>query len=85
MDYMAFCLPVVAFDVHETRESAGGAAAYASGNEPASFASLIDELLADPERRAAMGLLGRERVENELAWDHQKVAYVGVFDHLVGK
>lgn len=85
MEYMAFGLPVVAFDVHETRESAGGAAAYASGNEPASFASLIDELLADPERRAAMGLLGRERVENELAWDHQKVAYVGVFDHLVGK
>lgn len=83
MEYMAFGLPVVAFDVNETRESAAGAAAYARDNDPTSFAALIAELLADPERRAVMGRLGRDRVENELAWDHQKLDYVGVFDRLV--
>lgn len=83
MEYMAFGVPVVAFDVHETRESAADAAAYASDNDPGALAVLIAELLADPGRRSAMGRVGRERVENTLAWDHQKTAYVGVFDHLL--
>ena len=31
-----------------------------------------------------MGKLGRERVEHELAWTHQRKAYVGVYDQLTG-
>ena len=37
MEYMAFGLPVVAFDLNETRVSAGDAAVYATPNE-------VDEL-----------------------------------------
>lgn len=84
MEYMAFGVPVVAFDVHETRLSAGSAAVYASGNDPGVLATLIATLLDDPERRADMGRIGRQRVERELAWDHQKAAYVGVFNRLCG-
>ena len=84
MEYMAFGVPIVSFDVHETRKSAADAAAYASDNAPESLAALIDELLADPKRRTDMGRIGRERVANELAWDHQKRAYVGVFNQLIG-
>lgn len=80
MEYMAFGLPIVAFDVHETRVSADGAALYARPNEVTSYAELIGTLLDNPEQRAAMGHLGRQRVEHELAWDHQKDAYVKVFD-----
>jgi hypothetical protein len=29
-----------------------------------------------------MGKLGRERVEDELAWEHQAPAYLAVFDEL---
>jgi len=43
------------------------------------------ELLDDPARRAEMGRRGRQRVESELAWEHQKGAYVAVFDELVGR
>lgn len=82
MEYMAFELPVVAFDVDETRRSAGDAAVYASGNDPAEYARLIDELLDDPDRCATMGKSGRARVEGGLAWEHQRAAYVGVFDAL---
>lgn len=72
MEYMAFGLPIVAFDLREHRYSAQGAAVYARPNAIEHFADLIEELLADPERRAAMGRVGLERVRSELAWDYSK-------------
>ena len=82
MEYMAFELPVVAFDLKETRVSAGPAAVYAPPNDTDAFAAAILELLDDPERRAEMGRQGRERVEQELAWRHQAPRYVGVYESL---
>jgi glycosyltransferase involved in cell wall biosynthesis len=79
MEYMSFELPVVAFDLKETRVSAGEAAVYAQPNDTSAFARLITELLDDPERRSAMGRLGRERVERVLAWQHQAPRLVGVY------
>lgn len=84
MEYMAFELPVVAYDLVETRVSAGDAAAYAESDDTAAYARAILDLLDDPERRARMGILGRRRVEDHLAWTHQEPAYVSVFDALVG-
>ena len=85
MEYMAFGLPVVAFDLVETRVSAGDAAVYADpASGPQGFAEALVRLLDDPESRMLMGSLGRERVENELAWEHQAPAYLAVFDALTG-
>ena len=83
MEYMAFRLPVLAFDLHETRFSAGDAALYAS--DVAHMAALLLELLDDEPRRDAMGVCGRERVERVLAWEHQAPIYVGVYDRLLGR
>jgi glycosyltransferase involved in cell wall biosynthesis len=55
---------------------------YAPPNDTDAFARAIVELLNDPEQRAEMGRLGRERVERELAWRHQAPAYVGVYESL---
>jgi glycosyltransferase involved in cell wall biosynthesis len=85
MEYMAFGLPVVAFDLHETRVSAGDAAVYATPNEIPSFAGMLLELLDDEPRRRAMGRLGRARVVDTLAWSHQQEAYVRVYDELTGR
>jgi glycosyltransferase involved in cell wall biosynthesis len=82
MEYMAFELPVVAFDLKETRVSAGPAAVYAPPNDTDAFARAIEELLDDPEHRAEMGQQGRERVERELAWRHQAPRYVRVYESL---
>lgn len=70
IEYMFFGLPVVAFDLHEHRVSAADAGAYALPNSELELAGTIDALLDDPERRAAMGRVGRERVRDVLAWDH---------------
>jgi glycosyltransferase involved in cell wall biosynthesis len=83
MEYMAFELPVVAFDLLETRVSAGEAAVYAEPNRVESFAQAIVDLVDDELRRKEMGAIGRTRIETELAWVHQRSAYVGVYDALL--
>ncbi len=85
MEYMAFGVPVVAFDLIETRVSAEEAATYVEPNKVEAFARAIVDLIDEPGRRAEMGRRGRERVERELAWEHQRGAYVAVYDELVGR
>ncbi|MCW2933368.1 MAG: kanF [Actinomycetia bacterium] len=82
MEYMAFELPVVAFDLLETRVSAQDAAVYATPNDVREYAQAILDLLDDEVKRGEMGKLGRARVEDELAWPHSARAYLGVFERL---
>jgi len=82
MEYMAFGLPFVAFDVAETRLIADGAAALVPAGDPVAFARQIDELLADPARRQRLGAAGRQAVGGRLAWDHQQVSYLEVIRNL---
>ena len=82
MEYMAFELPVVAFDLHETRVSVADAGVYVTPNSVREYAQAIVALMDDEAKRAELGKLGRERVEQELAWSHQQRAYVGVYDGL---
>jgi glycosyltransferase involved in cell wall biosynthesis len=82
MEYMAFGLPVVAFDLRETRFSAGDAAVYATPNDVCELATLAVDLIDDEPRRLEMGMVGRARVEQELAWDHQAPLYVEVYESL---
>ncbi len=82
MEYMAFELPVVAFDLWETRISASEAAVYATPNDVEELATLLVDLVDDEPRRRSMGRAGRTRIEQELAWEHQAPRYVGVYEKL---
>ncbi len=84
MEYMAFELPVVAFDLVETKVSAADAAVYVEPNDVAQYGEAIVDLLDDEVRRRRMAKLGRERVEQVLAWKHQQKAYLEVYDQLTG-
>ncbi|MFD3399374.1 glycosyltransferase family 4 protein [Kribbella sp. NPDC058693] len=84
MEYMAFELPVVAFDLIETKVSAADAAVYVEPNDVAQYGEAIVDLLDDEVRRRRMGKFGRERVEQVLAWKHQQRAYLQVYDALTG-
>ena len=84
MEYMAFELPVVAFDLRETRVSAADAAVYVTPNDVREYAQAIVALMDDEARRTQMGKRGRVRVEQELAWPHQRRAYVNVYQQLTG-
>jgi glycosyltransferase involved in cell wall biosynthesis len=85
LEYMAFGLPVVAFDLKETRVSAGDAARYIPSGDVPAYARAIVELLDDQERRESMGRLGQLRIAEELGWPYQREAYVGVYDKLLGR
>ena len=84
MEYMAFELPVVAFDLRETRVSAGDAGVYVTPNDVHEYAAAIAEIMDDEPRRFRQGKLGRTRVEQELAWSHQQRAYLDVYRQLLG-
>lgn len=84
MEYMAYELPVVAFDLRETRVSAAEAAVYAAPNDVRAYAKAIVALMDDEPTRHRLGKLGRLRVETELAWSHQERAYLGVYRSLLG-
>ena len=84
MEYMAFELPVIAFDLRETRISSGEAGVYVQPNDVHEYGKAIVELMDDEPRRLKLGMLGRERVERELAWSYQERAYLGVYRWVLG-
>ncbi|HEY8339085.1 MAG TPA: glycosyltransferase family 4 protein, partial [Egibacteraceae bacterium] len=83
LEYMAYALPVVSFDLRETRVSAGDAAVFVESPDVRAFAAAVSDLLDDPERRERLGRRGRARIEEALAWQHQSAAYVGVYERLL--
>ncbi|MDX2028055.1 MAG: glycosyltransferase family 4 protein [Alphaproteobacteria bacterium] len=82
MEYMALGKPIVQFDLAEGRVSAGEASLYARPNDAIDMAVKILELLGDAPRREAMGLIGRARVENELAWPHEVPKLLAAYDRI---
>ena len=82
MEYMAYALPSVAFDLVETRVSGGSAALYVESGNVEAFANSVERLLDDADLRVNMGLHARQRVVAELDWRPQSQRYVEVFDEI---
>ena len=68
MDYMAMGLPVVSFDLVESRVSAGEAAVYATEHTGESFGEAILGLVDNEELRTKMGEIGQDRIAGPLSW-----------------
>lgn len=84
MEYMAYALPVVAYDLAETRVSAGDCAVYVPSGDISGFARTVDELLDDPQARREMSKRARVRCASILDWELQACRYVEAFDSLTG-
>ena len=84
LEYMALAKPCVAFDLKETRYSAGPSALYATPNDAADFGERILELLADEPRRREMGRLGLERLREHLGWAHSRKSLLRAYARLAG-
>jgi glycosyltransferase involved in cell wall biosynthesis len=85
MEYMAYAKPIVAFDLKETRFSAGDAAIYVRPNQEAEFAETVAQLMGQPELRKKMGAYGRRRVEEELQWDKVGRNLLAAYEALLAK
>jgi glycosyltransferase involved in cell wall biosynthesis len=84
MEYMALGKPIVSFELKEARYSAGESALYVRSNDAVAFADGIVEILADPARSEAMGLLGRERVQSSLCWQKQSENLLRAYEQAAG-
>ncbi|MBL4852249.1 MAG: glycosyltransferase family 4 protein [Gammaproteobacteria bacterium] len=82
MEYMALSKPIVQFDLTEGRYSAQGASLYALKNDDEDMARKIVELLDNPKQRETMGLLGRERIEKTLSWEHEAPKLLNAYETL---
>ena len=79
LEYMAFGLPVVLYDLTEGRRSAEDAALYAKRDDTEDFARQIVKLLDSESLRAELGARGRRRIEESLNWENEKRALLEAY------
>ncbi len=82
---MASELPVVASDFPVWREIVDevDCGLLADPTDPIAVADAIEELLADPERAAAMGRRGRQAVLERYRWEPQGARLVALYSGLL--
>ena len=79
LEYMAYGVPVVLYDLPEGRKTAGGAALYAGRNDPLEFAEKIAQLLDSKPLRDQLGMVGRKRVAEKLNWGLERQALLKAY------
>jgi glycosyltransferase involved in cell wall biosynthesis len=77
---MALARPVVAVNSWGTPEVVGEAGVLVPPGDSAGMAVAVSALLADPERRAALGAAAAERIRTEFPLERMEEGYVGVVD-----
>jgi glycosyltransferase involved in cell wall biosynthesis len=85
MEYMALGKPIVQFDLHEGRVSAGASSLYATRNDATSLARCITALIDDPAARDRMGQFGRHRLKTALSWEKQVPELLAAYARASGK
>jgi glycosyltransferase involved in cell wall biosynthesis len=84
MEYMYFSLPIVAFELLETRRSGDDAVCYARLDDESHFSQQIIGLLQDEPARKALGKAARIRLESALSWRVSSRNLVDLVDGLIG-
>jgi glycosyltransferase involved in cell wall biosynthesis len=82
MEYMAFGVPVVAFDLPETTALLRGAGVGVPAGDVVGLAEALSALLDDPDRARALGDVGAQRIADELGWEHQAAVYLAAIDRV---
>lgn len=76
MEYMAQGLPVVCFDLQESKLLADGAGVFTPAGDVPTIASEVVALLDDPTTRKQLGDTGRRLITEQLAWERQTPIYL---------
>lgn len=84
MEYMAYAVPFVSFDLVESRFSGQDTGLFVDSGDMPAFADAVERLLDDRALRVDLSVRARARAADVLDWRPQAQAYVGVFDELFG-
>jgi glycosyltransferase involved in cell wall biosynthesis len=79
LEYMAYGVPVVLYDLTEGRRAAADAALYARPNDPKDFAQQVVRLLDSEALGRQLGQRGRARIEASLNWANEKKALLEAY------
>lgn len=82
-EYMALGIPMVSFNLAETRRLAGDTLTIARENTAASLGEAIGILAHDEPLRVEKARASRERAVSKFVWERQAQKYVGVFESLL--
>jgi glycosyltransferase involved in cell wall biosynthesis len=85
MEYMALGRPIVQFDLHEGRVSAGEASLYAKRNDVSSLAEGIIQLVDNAEMGFRMGKIGQQRLVTSLSWELQVPKLLAAYKRVLEK
>lgn len=85
MEYLGVGLPLVAYDVQETRRLAEGAGVLVTPGDTEALARELVRLLDDSAERARLGRVGSERVRLQLAWERQSEVYLETITNLLSR
>jgi glycosyltransferase involved in cell wall biosynthesis len=80
-EYLALGKPVVAYDMLESRRTAGDAALLVAPDDAVAFAEQIARLARDPELRTRLARDARRRAA-EISWGHSEANLLGVYEAL---
>lgn len=83
LEYLGVGLPLVAYDVQETRRLAEGAGVLVTPGDTEALARALVALVDDPAERSRLGRIGSDRVRRELAWERQSEVYLDLLAELL--
>jgi glycosyltransferase involved in cell wall biosynthesis len=81
LEYMAFGVPLVSFDLTVSQQIVGDAGRFVGRNDPVALAWEIIGLLDDPASRAELAQRGRERFA-QLSWPRQEEKLLAAYDRI---
>jgi len=84
LEYMIFGRAMVSFDLKESHFSAQDGALYATPNDEIEFGEKIIQLLDDDALRGEMERKNRERITQELSWEHTSKELLKAYGSLLG-
>ncbi len=84
-NYMAAGLPSVVFDTPINREILGDSGIYAEYGNLGSFTERLIEILADSEKRDALGESVKNLARQNCSWENSARLIEGRYEHIMGK
>jgi glycosyltransferase involved in cell wall biosynthesis len=83
-EYSAMGIPIVAFDLSETRRLLRDAALFATRGDASGLAEEVARLIHDPELRHALGRRAKMLADREFIWEVEAQKYVAAMTRVLG-
>lgn len=82
-EYSALGIPIVAYNLGETRRLMGGTLAIADSYEPAGLARAVQGLVQDDDKRVRLGQASAAVARRDFSWDREADKLVGAYARLL--